>query len=125
MRRGEQQYAEQPASGSTACTVVEQETKEGGSGCPWDAPNKKSSRVARSASRFRSSVLPGGRVLTERLTEAERSCGLCAINLMSGHIAALLRFETAVGEVLAVTLLPAWRRPDLINDEDTLREGLR
>ena len=36
---------------------------------------------------------------------------------------ALLRFETAVQEVFAVTVLPGRRYPDLINDDDTLLEN--
>ena len=36
---------------------------------------------------------------------------------------ALLRFETAVQEVFAVTLLPGRRYPDLINDDEKLLEN--
>ena len=36
---------------------------------------------------------------------------------------ALLRFETAVQEVFAVTVLPGRRYPDLINDDDKLLEN--
>ena len=36
---------------------------------------------------------------------------------------ALLRFETAVQEVFAVTVLPGRRYPELINDDMTLLES--
>ena len=36
---------------------------------------------------------------------------------------ALLRFETAVQEVFAVTVLPGKRYPDLINDDEKLLEN--
>ena len=36
---------------------------------------------------------------------------------------ALLRFETAVQEVFAVTVLPGRRYPDLINDDEKLLEN--
>ncbi len=61
--------------------------------------------------------------ITERLAEDERTCGVCAIELRSGQVVALLRFETAVQEVFAVTVLPGRRYPDLINDDDTLLEN--
>ncbi len=35
----------------------------------------------------------------------------------------LLRFETAVQEVFAVTVLPGHRYPDLINDDEQLLEN--
>jgi Domain of unknown function (DUF4915) len=53
----------------------------------------------------------------------ERTCGVCAIDLTSGKVVALLRFETSVQEVFAVTVLLGRRYPDLINDDDTLLEN--
>jgi hypothetical protein len=38
-------------------------------------------------------------------------------------VIALLRFETAVQEVFAVTVLPGKRFPELINDDETLLEN--
>jgi uncharacterized protein (TIGR03032 family) len=61
--------------------------------------------------------------LTERLTEEERTCGVCVIDLRSGRVIALLRFETAVQEVFAVTVLPGKRFPELINDDEKLLEN--
>jgi hypothetical protein len=45
------------------------------------------------------------------------------IDLTSGNVVALLRFETAVQEVFAVTVLPGRRYPELINDDDKLFEN--
>ena len=54
--------------------------------------------------------------LSGRLTEEERTCGVCVIDLRSGQAVALLRFESAVQEVFAVTVLPGIVHPDLINE---------
>ncbi len=61
--------------------------------------------------------------ITERLTDEQRTCGVCVIDLTTGRVVALLRFETAVQEVFAVTVLPGRRYPDLINDDETLLEN--
>jgi uncharacterized protein (TIGR03032 family) len=74
-------------------------------------------------SQVRESAVFSGIPITERLTEAERTCGVCVVDLRTGDVVALLRFETAVQEVFAVTVLPGRRYPDLINDDDTLLEN--
>ncbi len=74
-------------------------------------------------SQVRESAVFSGIPITERLAEEERTCGVCAIDLTTGKVVALLRFETAVQEVFAVTVLPGRRYPDLINDDDTLLEN--
>ncbi len=74
-------------------------------------------------SQVRESAVFSGIPITERLTEDERTCGVCAIDLRSGQVVALLRFETAVQEVFAVTVLPGRRYPDLINDDEKLLEN--
>jgi uncharacterized protein (TIGR03032 family) len=74
-------------------------------------------------SQVRESAVFSGIPITERLAEDERTCGVCAIALTSGKVIALLRFETAVQEVFAVTVLPGRRYPDLINNDDTLLEN--
>ena len=43
--------------------------------------------------------------------------------LLSGEVIALLRFETAVQEVFAVTVLPGRQYPELINDDEKLLEN--
>ena len=71
-------------------------------------------------SQVRESAVFSGIPITDRLTAEERTCGVCVIDLRSGQVVALLRFETAVQEVFAVTLLPGKRYPDLINDDDKI-----
>jgi uncharacterized protein (TIGR03032 family) len=74
-------------------------------------------------SQVRESAVFSGIPITERLTEDERTCGVCAVDLRNGAVVALLRFETAVQEVFAVTVMPGRRYPDLINDDATLLEN--
>jgi len=74
-------------------------------------------------SQVRESAVFSGIPITERLTAEERTCGVCVIDLRSGQVVALLRFETAVQEVFAVTVLPGRRYPDLINDDEKLLEN--
>ncbi len=69
-------------------------------------------------SQVRESAVFSGIPITERLAEHERTCGVCVIDLRTGQVVALLRFETAVQEVFAVTVLPGRRYPELINDDD-------
>jgi hypothetical protein len=49
--------------------------------------------------------------------------GVCVIDLRSGQVIALLRFETAMQEVFAVTVLPGKRYLELINDDEKLLEN--
>src|SRR5262249_47221002 len=64
-------------------------------------------------SQVRESAVFSGISITERLAEDERTCGVCVIDLRSGQLVGLLRFETAVQEVFAVALV-GQRYPDLI-----------
>jgi hypothetical protein len=73
-------------------------------------------------SQVRESAVFSGIAITERLAEHERTCGVCVIDLRSGQVVGLLRFETAVQEVFAVTVLGR-RFPDLINDDEKLLES--
>jgi uncharacterized protein (TIGR03032 family) len=74
-------------------------------------------------SQVRESAVFSGIPITERLTESERTCGVCAVDLAGGAVVALLRFESAVQEVFAVQILPGKRYPDLINDDAKLLEN--
>ena len=51
------------------------------------------------------------------LNETERTCGVTVVNLQTGQVVALLRFDTVVREMFVVTMLPGMRYPDLINDD--------
>ena len=74
-------------------------------------------------SQVRESAVFSGIAITERLTAEERTCGVCVIDLRNGQVVGLLRFETAVQEVFAVTVLPGRRFPELINDDEKLLEN--
>jgi uncharacterized protein (TIGR03032 family) len=74
-------------------------------------------------SQVRESAVFSGIPITERLTAEERTCGVCAVDLRSGQVIALLRFDTAVQEIFAVAVLPGLRYPDLINDNEKLLEN--
>jgi uncharacterized protein (TIGR03032 family) len=74
-------------------------------------------------SQVRESAVFSGIPITDRLSETERTCGVCAINLTTGQVVGLLRFETAVQEIFAVTVLLDKRYPDLINDDDKLLQN--
>jgi uncharacterized protein (TIGR03032 family) len=74
-------------------------------------------------SQVRESATFSGIPITERLGEEERTCGVCVVDLASGQVVALLRFDTTVQEIFAVTVLPGRRWPELINDNDMLLEN--
>jgi uncharacterized protein (TIGR03032 family) len=74
-------------------------------------------------SQVRESAVFSGIPITERLTEDQRTCGVCVIDLTTGQVVALLRFETGVQEIFAVTVLPGRRYPELINDDEKLLEN--
>lgn len=74
-------------------------------------------------SQVRESAVFSGIPITVRLTAEERTCGVCVVDLTTGNVIALLRFDTAVEEVFAVTVLPGRRFPELINDNETLLEN--
>jgi uncharacterized protein (TIGR03032 family) len=69
-------------------------------------------------SQVRETAVFSGISLTERL--AERTCGVWVIEVRSGRTVAFLRFEDAVQEIFAVSVLPGKRFPDLINDDPKL-----
>jgi uncharacterized protein (TIGR03032 family) len=74
-------------------------------------------------SQVRESAVFSGIPITDRLTADERTCGVCVVDLVRGAAVALLRFDAAVREIFAVAVLPGRRRPDLVNDDETLLEN--
>jgi uncharacterized protein (TIGR03032 family) len=74
-------------------------------------------------SQVRESAVFSGIPITERLEEEERTCGVCAVDLASGQVVALLRFDTTVQELFAVTVPPGGRWPELIHDDQPLLEN--
>jgi uncharacterized protein (TIGR03032 family) len=74
-------------------------------------------------SQVRESAVFSGLAITERLAEDERTCGVCVVELATGRVVALLRFDTAVQEIFAVAILPGRRWPDLINEDEKFLEN--
>jgi uncharacterized protein (TIGR03032 family) len=74
-------------------------------------------------SQVRESAVFSGIPITERLKEEERTCGVCVVDLASGQVVALLRFDTTVQELFAVTVLHGRRWPELIYDDESLLEN--
>jgi uncharacterized protein (TIGR03032 family) len=72
-------------------------------------------------SQVRESATFAGLPLTDRLQE--RTCGVWAINIETGQTLGWVRFEDAVQEIFAVTVLRDVRWPDLVNDDPELLAG--
>jgi uncharacterized protein (TIGR03032 family) len=72
-------------------------------------------------SQVRESATFAGLPLTERLQE--RTCGVWAINIETGQTLGWVRFEDAVQEIFAVTVLRDVRWPDLVNHDVDLMAG--
>lgn len=70
-------------------------------------------------SQVRESAVFSGISIAERPLE-ERCCGVWVVNILTGQIIAHVKFEDAVQEIFAVTVLPGMRRPEVINDEPAL-----
>jgi len=67
-------------------------------------------------SQVRESAVFSGISLTERVSE--RSCGVWVVDIRSGQIVAFLKFEDAVQEVFAVSVLQGIRFPDVLTAAD-------
>ena len=68
-------------------------------------------------SQVRETAIFSGIPITERLDLAERTCGVWAIDLETGNVVAFIKFEDAVQEIFAVSVLHGIRFPDLVNDD--------
>ena len=69
-------------------------------------------------SQIRETAVFSGIPLTQTLRE--RICGVWVVNIVSGEIVAFLKFEDAVQEIFAVSVLPGLRFPELIEHDDDL-----
>jgi hypothetical protein len=101
-------------------------TAAGGRGSPVShaALQREIGDVARSTgvvAGARETAVFSGIPITERLAEDERTCG---VELATGRVVTLLRFESAVQEVFAVAVLPRRRYPYPIHDDETRLENL-
>ncbi|MEE4331247.1 MAG: TIGR03032 family protein, partial [Wenzhouxiangella sp.] len=72
-------------------------------------------------SQVRESAVFSGISLTERVSE--RNCGVWVVDIRSGQVVAFLKFEDAVQEVFAVSVLAGIRYPDVLAASDA-RVGL-
>lgn len=57
-------------------------------------------------SRVRENKVFGGTPLTDRIPEAERFCGVQALDVSTGKIVGFVRFESGVNEIFSVKVLP-------------------
>lgn len=67
-------------------------------------------------SQVRETAIFSGIPLVEELPERDRACGVWVVDLRNGRTVAFLRFEGAVQEIFAVTVLPGIVHPELINE---------
>lgn len=69
-------------------------------------------------SQVRESAIFSGIEITRRVEN--RMCGVCLVDITTGTVVGLLRFDAAVQEIFAVHVLPHITRPDVINDDANL-----
>ena len=72
-------------------------------------------------SQIRESAIFGGIPIAE--TGRERCCGVWAVDLRTGTVAAFLRFEGTVQEIFAVEVLPDIRFPELLDEPGELLDS--
>ncbi|QEH39160.1 hypothetical protein OJF2_77720 [Aquisphaera giovannonii] len=70
-------------------------------------------------SQVRESAVFSGIPITERLAERDRTCGVAVVDIVTGSVVGLLRFDGAVQEIFAVAVLPR-RFPELVNEDEAL-----
>ena len=75
-------------------------------------------------SQIRESSIFGGLPITERLEEAQRECGIYAIDLQSGRVAAFLQFESGCAELFDIQVLPGMRFPTVVGFRDQTLDGI-
>ncbi len=69
-------------------------------------------------SQVRESAIFSGIPITER--SDERNCGVWVVNIQTGKTVAFVRFEGNVEEIFAVQILPDFRYPDVIVDDEAI-----
>ena len=67
-------------------------------------------------SQVRETAVFSGISITERLKETERNCGVWVVDIRTGQLVGFLRFEEAVQEIFAVSVLRGSTYPDLVHD---------
>lgn len=71
-------------------------------------------------SQVRETAVFSGIPITERLSEADRNCGVWVVDIRTGQLVGFLRFEDAVQEIFAVSVLPGVTYPELAQDDPQL-----
>lgn len=75
-------------------------------------------------SQIREKDMFGGLPLADRHDESQRRCGVCAVDLDSGTVAAFLHFEAGCTEIFDVQVLPGLRQPTVIGFQDKKLDGI-
>jgi uncharacterized protein (TIGR03032 family) len=71
-------------------------------------------------SQVRETAVFSGIAITETLKETERNCGVWAVDIRNGQLVGFLKFEDAVQEIFAVSVVSGAIYPDLINADPEL-----
>ncbi len=69
-------------------------------------------------SQVRETAIFSGLPITERLTEP--NCGIWVVHIHTGEIIAFLKFEDAVQEIFAISILPGYYFPEVIDWDEKL-----
>lgn len=71
-------------------------------------------------SQVRETAIFSGIAITERLDESERNCGVWVVDIRNGQLVGFLKFEDAVQEIFAVSIVSGATYPELINTDKKL-----
>jgi uncharacterized protein (TIGR03032 family) len=66
----------------------------------------------------------GGLPIADRYNDQQRKCGVCAVDLDSGEVAAFLYFEAGCTEIFDIQLLPGLRWPAVVGFQDETLDGI-
>ncbi len=75
-------------------------------------------------SKIREKDMFGGLPIADRYDEAQRKCGICAVDLESGEVASVLYFEAGCTEIFDIRVLPGLRSPAVIGFQDKTLDGV-
>jgi uncharacterized protein (TIGR03032 family) len=75
-------------------------------------------------SQVRESNIFGGLPITARYEEAQRKCGIYAVDLQSGRVAGILRFESGCAELFDIQVLRGQHFPTVVGFQDQTLDGI-
>jgi len=75
-------------------------------------------------SKIREKDFFGGMPIAEQYGEAERRCGVCAVDLDTGALAAFLWFEAGTAEIFDLRVLPGPRWPTVVGFQGDTLDGI-